>query len=296
MSLQRIDLTIKSFIKDTGLPLSKAAEAMSLSSGDFMKWWICPDRHLIRDRELLSLARFLNIYEGEIVEGNYDKDLVRTRIFNDVNILPEKYTINAFSYLRTSAHIPKYFAMARGQHFSDQLMRKLSVPPLIYKNVESKINLKYFMDLLEVAEFSGFSAVEIDSLAGMLFLGLGDTPLGQKLQIAKNHYDFYAILVPQIYLFDSNFEYHSELEGNMFRLTAYLDYDKMNPIKFTQTQLNRLLRYRKLLVAWLPYLAGLRPIMPQMKYKYDIGGVEAIYTMSFSPGKLMPLPSLPADF
>ena len=225
-SLRNFELDkVKIFIKDVGLPFNRAPEALGVKSTDFMNWWAGNDPKLIKYRELISLSQFLNIDENTIIDGSYDKQFVRSLLFVDPQTLPEKYSLNQFSYMRTSAHIMKFLTLTRGQHFSDLIMRKLNISPAIYGDLNNRISLNYFVDLLEVLAGYGLMQDELDNLACVMFLSLSDTPLGEKFKKATNYYDCYEIVANNVHLFDSNFVYTFDLDRKKIQLRSFLQYE-----------------------------------------------------------------------
>ena len=276
---------LREFILDVGLPLNVAPEALGMAPADFMHWWAGFNNRLIQTREIESLGHFLSIDESEIAERRYDRALVRAKIFNGRNTLPEKYSQNQFSYLRSSAHIIKYLRLTRGQHFSDRILRKLNVYPLIYDNHDNKISLNFFMDLLDTLADHGLCQSELDNLACVLFLSLEDTPLGQKFRKAQNHFECYEVVAQNVHLFDGNFVYDFELDRKQLRIQAFLHYDSHAHISWTNARLEKLMRYRQILVGCYAYLSKLRPLFPECKIERSKYGVSATYIVTFDePG------------
>jgi hypothetical protein len=271
--------SVRSFIKDVGLPFNKAPEALGLSSVQFMDWWCGRKNNLLNNRHILTLSQYLNIDEDQILAGTYDKNFIRNQLFIGSRSLPEKYSFNQFSNTRTSAHIQRYLIKTRGQHFSDKILRKLNISPLIYENHDNKISLNYFVDLLDVLSLNGFSNEELDSLACMIFLTLDNTLLGAKFKKAKNYFDCYSVLSENILLFDSNFEYTFEVDRNQTRAITFLSFEKHWHMKWDTSQLAKLLRYRQLLISWMPYLSNLPPIMAESHTEHMKDGIQTIYTI-----------------
>ena len=272
---------LRKFILDVGLPLNVAPEALGMAPADFMQWWAGFNNKLIQNREIQSLGQFLSIDESEIAERRYDRALVRAKIFQGGNTLPEKYSLNKFSYLRSSAHIIKYLRLTRGQHFSDRILRKLNVYPLIYDDHNNKISLNFFMDLLDTLAEFGMSQAELDNLACMLFLSLEDTPLGQKFRRAKNHFECYEVVAQNVHLFDKNFVYDFELDRKHLRIQAFLHFDSHDHINWSEAKLERLMRYRQLLVGCYAYLSKLSPRFPECKIERLKYGVNTTYIVNF---------------
>lgn len=272
---------LRAFIKDVGLPFNRAPEALGLKSSEFLNWWSGQSPEIIKYSQLSSLGDFLSIDENQILNSNYNKELIRSRLFENPLTLPEKYLQNQYSYLRSSAHIIKFLTLNRGQHFSDMIMKKMNVSPLIYSDHNNKISLNYFIDLLEILSANGLAQSELDQLACVLFLSLGNTSLGHKFKKAKNYYECYEVLANNIQLFDSNFSYSFELDKKRFIANVKMDYDQHGHIKWRTINVQRLFRYRLYFVTWFPYLSNLSPIYPQTELIFTENGIMATYNVSF---------------
>ncbi|OQW53404.1 MAG: hypothetical protein A4S09_07330 [Proteobacteria bacterium SG_bin7] len=273
---------VRKLIMDVGLPLNRAPDALGLTPKEFLRWWSNSSRVKLPRRAMTSLASFLKIDEKQIAEQNYSKENIRTTLFGGSYILPERYSVNRFSHLRSSAHIAKYISLTRGQHFCDKIMTSLGVPLLLYRDLEETISLNYFIDLLDILGKNGFSENELESLACLLFLGIENTDLGKKFSAARSYAECYDVLAKNIYSFDSNFIYASDLDTTRYILKAYLPYDRHYHFNIDHEHVTRLFRYRQTLIGWFPYLARLVPIRPMVQIDYLTTGIEATYVVKFS--------------
>jgi hypothetical protein len=254
-----------------------------------MNWFTGRAPENVGKQNIISLSQFLNIDENSILTGTYDKMLIRRRLFEGPDVLPTKYSENQFSHVRSSAHIIKYLTLTRGQHFSDNVLRKLNISPLIYSNADNKISINYFIDLLDVLADADLNQIELDSLAGMLFLGLEGTPLGERFRKARNYYECYEVLAENIKLFDSNFEYTFELDANHVHIRSTFSFDKHFHEKWNLEKMMRLVRYRQILAGWYPYLSMLPPLVPKHSLRTYNDRIEASYYMEFTDEPVMKL-------
>lgn len=273
---------VRDFIFDIGMPLNKVPEALSLSAGDFMNWWAGRNDNLVQYCNLLSLSHYLSINPEHIIEKTYDKNYIRSSLLSSFNELPEQYSENQYSYVRSSAHIIKLITMSRGQYFCDNILKSMKVNPLLYQDLNNKISLNFFVDLLEKLAEAGFSQSELDLMACSMFLSLENTPLGQRFRQARSYYDCYEIVANNMFLFDSNFEYSFELKNNCFEVKAFLNFDKHYHVNWKALSLERIMRYRFLAVGWFPYLSNLPPILPICKIEHKKNGIEGYYILNFN--------------
>ncbi len=276
------DKKLRNFIKDVGLPLNRAPEALGLSPLTFLDWWSGNRTRVIQKAQFVQLGQYLHINEDTILEGTYDKNFVRSILFSDDAVMPEKYTQNKFSYLRSSAHIFKYLTLKYGQHFSDMISRKLNVSPLIYSDLNNKISLNYFIDLLEILTDHGFKQSDLDQLACVMFLSLGQTPqMLAEFSKARNYYECYEVVAKNFKNLDNNFRIKTDLDRTCFKVTTFLDYDNHAHIDFSKRNVDKVLRYRLILAGWFPYLSNLAPSLPEYKVNYTSDGIHCDYTFNF---------------
>lgn len=276
------DKKLKHFIKDVGLPLNRAPEALGLSSEIFLEWWSGYRSRVIHKAQFVQLGQYLHIDEDSILEGTYDKSFIRSVLFSGDSAIPEKYSQNQFSYLRSSAHIFKFLTLKYGQHFSDMIMRKLNVSPLIYSDLNNKISLNYFMDLLETLAQHGFKERDLDQLACVMFLSLDQTPqMRAEFGKARNYYECYEVVAKNFKNLDNNFRMEMDLDRTRFKVTTFLDYDNHAHINFDRSRIDKILRYRLILAGWFPYLSNLAPSLPEYEVNYTANGVHCEYMFNF---------------
>ncbi len=242
----------------------------------------------INESHFHKLSLFLGINENELYQGTYNRELARKRVYGSPLSLPERYEKNRHGFLRSSAHILRYVVLTRGQAFADRILQNLSLSPLIYSDINTPVNLTYFADLLTTLASSGFSQAELDTLASVMFLSMQGTKLGQKFQASKNHFEVYKNLAENFSYFDSNFEYRSEFVGKKYLLKTTLPLDEHQNIKNNPQALNRLLRYRHILLAWFPYLADLAPTFPQVETVHLPGQLEIHYKIDIQMNPKQP--------
>lgn len=276
-------LRLRELIREIGLPLRRLQDVISMKPQDCLAWWSNENSEIKIGHDSFSrITEMVGIDENKLFTGSYDRGLARKRLLGDFKALPERYQDNQNSFLRTSAHIVRYIILTRGQYFADQVLYSLSVSPLIYQDLGGqRINLTYFADLLDVLSQKGFSQEELDTLASVIFLSLQETKLGQNFGKSESVHDIYSTLAQNFDYFDTNFEYKSRFVGKKYVLTTTLDLGQHEMLKETPENVRRLMRYRHILLAWFPYLAGLTPVFPktellrfnevvEMQYEFDL--------------------------
>ncbi len=266
---------LRQLIREIGLPLRKLPDIIEAKSEDCLAWWSELDSSIkVTEGHFQRLAGFVGIGENQLYTGEYDRELARKRIYGDYLSLPERYSENKNSFLRTSAHIVRYIVLTRGQMFADKILTGLNVSPLIYQNTDTQINLTYFADLLTALSDNDFSQLELDTLASVLFLSLQETSLGRQFQSSEGLVDIYQTLASNFDYFDSNFVYKSRFVKDKYVLKTILPLDQHTLLKENPASLQRLMRYRHILLAWFPYLGGMTPLFPKAENLKSSGLLE----------------------
>lgn len=275
---QQESFRLRELILEIGLPLIRLREVLEQSSEECLAWWSNQNHDLNIDHKPFGrFSKMVSIDENQLFMGTYDRKLARKRIAGDMTSLPERYLENQNSFVRTSDHILRYVVLTRGQHFADQVLYKLNVSPLLYDNLDTKINLTYFADLLETLQRNGFTQDEMDTLASVMFLSLQDTPLGNRFKSSENFFDIYETLSKNYNQFDSNFEYQSRFVGKKYYLKTRLPMDQHSELQESPEKIQRLMRYRHILSAWFPFLAGMSPVFPKVEFQKRSGIIEVEY-------------------
>lgn len=283
---------LRELIKEIGLPLRRLPEIIEEKPEDCLSWWSQLNNNIkITESHFDRIAKFSGIDERKLYSGDYDRNLARKRIHGDYLSLPERYCENQNSYLRTSAHIMRYVVLTRGQWFADQILVNMNVSPLIYQNTDTLINLTYFADLLAELKKNGFSQEELDTLASVIFLTLQETALGQKFQSAESLTDVYRVLGENFGYFDSNFEYKSSFVKDTYTLTTVLPLNQHKNLIQGSESFNYLFRYRHILLAWFPFLAGMSPRFPRTEISHK-GDILKVTYISDLDSKTKPRPKL----
>lgn len=283
-SNNQLEIRFRELISETGLPLRFLPDLLSLKAEKCLSWWAHTEEpNLVRESHFCRLSNFLGMNEHELYLGGYDKKLARKRVLGDSKSLPERYQVNQHSFIRTSAHIIEYLKLTRGQAWVDQILASLNMPLRAYENPDMKINLTYFADLLSALAKNGFSQNELDTLSSVIFLGLKKTELGKKLSMSESSHDVYKTLADSYHYFDSNFEYKSSFIGKKYILKTTLPLDQHSLLVENPEDVARLMRYRHILLAWFPYLAGLPPVFSSVDSQLSKGILRNEYVFEMKP-------------
>lgn len=271
---------LRSLVSETGIPLRYLPHILEVSSEESLAWWSKRLKLPVSETEFQRLESLISIDDDLLISGNYDVALARRRAMGDVAALPERYATNPNSYLRTSYHIYKYLVLTRGQHFADQILYRMNVSPRIYENLATKVNLTYFVDLLDQLSLAGLSKVEMDSLSSVMFLTMHETQIGRIVGQAESAHDVYRLLSQSFEFFDTNFDYRSHFHGKKYILETVLPLSHHQDISQNAEGMQRLMRYRQILLAWFPYLAGMNPLYPATEFEIQTDRLVTRYEIN----------------
>lgn len=248
-----------------GIDLESLVFILGCNSNKIKQWFTNNETYELNEPLLTQLTIYFQITEDQILEESYNTKHLRSKYFGKKIKLdpPEKYKQYSFSNTRTSAHILKYLSLTRGQHFSDDLIQSFDLSPCFFDNLDNKINLIFFIELLEKVK-PLLTKKEFKQLGAVLFLGIKNSSLGEKFLKNNNYYSCYSTLIENLNLFDSNFIYKTELTPSKLIFQATLNKKNIEPLNIKTQRLANITNYRKTLLEWIPYLSQLAPLKAQV--------------------------------
>ncbi len=283
-----IDKTFVKLIRDTGLPLKVFSTAASVAPESVLKWWADANgQHTLRDSNLTSFSQYFGFSENHLLSDTYDKRLLRKRFLGKRTDLPEKYEFNARSYLRSSFYILEYLTLMYGRHFSDNLLFEMGVHPLMFQNLDQKINLVFVNDLLNRCKTLGFSESHFYSLAGSLFLSVEADELKSRVAIKPTPEVFFGSLEGIANKFDINFQKNFEVSKNRATIVETLSPEIERFVQTEKINLDFLIFYRKLLYQSSPKLANMPAFKTTIKRNDLRGSIQTTYTIEFPSALLL---------
>lgn len=280
-----VDRRLRELIVQSGIPLKDFSAAAGASTSEVLNWWSRNGGQL-SSKNLRSLSLFFGVSEERLADIHEDLpvSLIRDRLFQGPRVLPEAYGHHAGSFVRSSAHIVEFLALTRGRRFADSLLTSMDVHPLIFDDLDNRINFQFLIDILNRLNGLGMSDSEIEALGNYVFLRIQDTELGRKLADAQTYRDSYELLGKYLETFDTNFNYRMDVDAQEMRLYA------------TPTEAERFLagrnprvyqlvfRQKRRLTAWLPTLSGLAPANLDMPMCVTRGDKYCLYRFKFAHG------------
>ncbi len=286
-----IENQIRQFINHSGLGFEKLGQALSESPKFVLRWWNRPDELRLSDRHLANFATYLNTDLDTILQGKDSLEKLRLNFIEGPRHLNENYFEKAFSHVRTTAHIVRYLSIRFGRSKVDEALRNMGVHPCIYFDLNNKISIDYFVDLLEVAERMGLTPTEIRHLSSFMFLAMKDTELGLEFASARDYLECYDVLNRNFHNFDENFIYEMDLREDGFSLKIRPGEALERKIRNNLIDCTNLAIYRKIMVCWFPYLSGLAPLFGSLNKSLAFGDPFCVIEAKFPSkpsGRFMP--------
>lgn len=270
------DRQIRQLIRTTGMPLTMFGEAVGWKSSQVLNWWAARQNPL-DDKNINSLSQFLGINPDSLLLGTYPQSLVRDRIFIGPQVLPERYSDHASSFVRSSAHIIEYLSLRYGRHFTDKVLLGLNIHPLLFENLDNRINILFFIDLLNQLKHHGLTTQDISSLACFIFLRVQNTDIGVRFSKAATYQESYEVLAGAMPRFEVNFDYDFEIDRKRLRIVAKPSEGERFFCKKSEKDLALLFAYRKVAFGWFPILSDLAPLNLQVKSCFLAGQRQTVY-------------------
>jgi hypothetical protein len=287
LRLESDEQRFRDLVKTLGLPLKFLPEILELPADKVLLWWSGVYPTAISERHFHRLAQSLGLQESALTEDHLQSlnlDLAKRRLTQGIQSLPERYSKNQNSHLRTSAHIVRYMTLTRGAHFTSRILANLNMSAQVYKDPNAKINLTYFVDLLTELKKNSFSQKEHDCLSSVMFLGIHETALGKEFAQCTNTFEVYEILNRNFHNFDTNFTYKMDFRGRHIYLKTEICLDHHEHLKENPGGVQDLMRYRHLLLGWFPFLARQSPLLPLADSKIENNTLTTQYQIELSRG------------
>jgi hypothetical protein len=281
-----IDARIRALVRESGMPLRLFSHAVGERTEDALNWWANGSWQLT-SKNVGSLAQYLGISEHHLLSADRHLpiSLIRDRLFTGPAVLPEIYARQASSFVRSSAHIIEYLSLAYGRHFVDRILLNMDVHPHVFADLDNKINLLFFMNLLNEVQRAGLSEAQVDSLACYVFLRIQETDLGREFAKAETYQDCYSVLDKNKTMFDSNFEYKFEIDRHQVRLYAKPTEAELFLKENEPSTYERLFRYKRKLVGWFPTLSNLAPVKMNTPRCVSYGDAYTLYQLDIGESR-----------
>ncbi|MGE0763538.1 MAG: hypothetical protein AB7N80_09705 [Bdellovibrionales bacterium] len=276
-----IEEQLRVFVVQSGIDFRTLGMAIGESTRFVMQWWNKHGEIWLSDRHIGNLSAFLDVTPEQLLTQQIPVEELRTRFIEGPTRIEERYFVNAFSKVRTTAHIVRYLSLRFGRANVDNLLRQMGVHPCIYSSLDNKINIDFFIQLLEKVKSLGLAPQEISQLGCYMFLGVSGTELGSQFAQARNYAESYQVLNSNFHNFDRNFIYDVHLDDEGFEMTIHPGEVLQKKIQDENTDCAMLALYRKYMMCWFPYLSGLPPVSGNLVKSLAYGDDHCVLRAKF---------------
>lgn len=277
---------LRDSILQKGLPLRAIAHAGNISSIDFFEWWT-QRTHLPSETnhdeifKLLELAT-LRTHGPEIPKDNHSNSSLTTAAHASPTNLPAKYNNTPLSYVSTSRHILEVIELQFGHTTYLNVLFSLGVTKEYFLNIENKINLKFFEDLLHEYSKLCSGKPNYNLLSRSLFLTVEGSALSQKFCSAKSYREAYEQIEASIPHFDQNFEYKFQIGHLGAEIVAKPSEQLAESVKNMHYGSDELYKYRAMLFGNMVTLCDLPPLQIEVARCISSGDKISRYLARYS--------------
>jgi hypothetical protein len=197
---------VRQFVKDSGISLKEFKSLTGLSSSQVMRWFSGED-HLLKQKHVSNLEAGL----CTTLEGLRSKKILNKCFYENFRgeriAVSEQYVEEARSYVRSSSHVVKYLELLFGKERIRCILKEMSVHRAYFDELDNKINILFFVDLLEKCRRLGLSKKELRMVAGAMFLSIEGTESEKLFKKCNSHTEAYLNIKEIVNKFDTNFYY-----------------------------------------------------------------------------------------
>jgi hypothetical protein len=145
--------TIEKLRRTAGLKHSDIAELLMISDRHYQT------RHDLKRpphvHGVLSLTRHFDLDPRKLLQGNVDWLVLEKRLKGDVDAIPDRYSVAAYSRRRTSIHALSYLERTMGKTYVYDVLRKFDLTEAAFSNPDAYINIQFMTDLCDYLEKLG---------------------------------------------------------------------------------------------------------------------------------------------
>lgn len=277
---------IRDSILQKRLPLRAVAHAGNISSIDFFEWWT-QRAHLPQTTnhdEIFKLLEIVTAYSQnpEKCKNNQSSLPLITTTHSPPTALPAKYSNTPLSYVSTSRHILEVIELQFGHTTYQNVLFSLGVTKEYFLNIENKINLKFFEDLLHEYSKLCLGKPNYNLLSRSLFLTVEGSALSQKFCSAKSYREAYEQIEASIPHFDQNFEYKFQIGHLGAEIIAKPSEQLAESVKNMHYGSDELYKYRAMLFGNMVTLCDLSPLQIEVARCISSGDKLSRYIARYS--------------
>lgn len=263
-------------------PLIAIAKTGNVSSTDLLRWWN-------KSANLPPTTDFLEIFKSLQVRQSHEEhntEFIRspnTISCNDTVIeLPARYKDTPLSYISTSKHILEFIRLQFGQEKHLNTLLKLGVRQEYFQNIENKINIKFFEDLLKEYSILCSGKPNLNMLSRALFLTVEESSLSNNFTPTSSYREAYEQIEASLSRFDQNFEYKFQIGQLGAEIITKPSAQLADAVKNEKYGSYELYQYRSHLFGNMVNLCGLQPLQIEVSRCISAGDSFCKYVARYN--------------
>ena len=202
-------LTLEKIRRSIGMPEAAYADLLGLTSKEMKN--LRARGGSVPVTSVMNLMEELHISFENVMTGKLDYRAIAANYGQNLDILPIKYQLAAFSRVRTSQHYIKYLRNQGLHDLLNESLRQLQVHEEAIENSDSAVSILFLNDLSHYLVKRGFSKGSLFSMATYSVDYSQDTPMGRMMGAhikVKSLYE--QVVTEMMHLFDQNCSYSIE--------------------------------------------------------------------------------------
>lgn len=275
----RTSQQVRQFVQESGISLKEFKSLTGLSSSQVMAWCAGEDR-IFKEKHLRSLERGL----GTTLENLNNKKFLNKCFFENVRgeqiTVSERYVESARSFVRSSSHIVKYLELLFGRERIKFILKEMDVHRAYLDELDNRINILFFVDLLEECRQLGLAKGDLRKLASAMFLSIEGTASEKLFRPCAFHCEAYKNIGEIVNLFDTNFYYDFKVTDQSVEISAE-PHESIVPL-LEKIPVDYLFSYRKQIFGTVPMFCGLDGIHLDLADGLKESSLKQVYKGQFT--------------
>jgi hypothetical protein len=157
---------------------------------------------------LEALANYLDVSMDMLISGGIDYRAMAARLRGELTILPERYTVGAFSSKRTVVNLLAFLEESYGWRMVKLLLRRLQVHEAAFQDSDGSINIRFQGDLCDQLIARGFTVSDLRRLGAYSPVTNKSSAIGKILGSSRDSVEVYTRMIEEAsVLYDKNCDY-----------------------------------------------------------------------------------------
>lgn len=275
----RTSQQVRDFVQGSGISLKEFKSLTGLTASQVMAWYAGDDR-IFKEKNLRNLERGLCTTFEDLKNKKHLNSYFFENFRGEPVVISEKYGESARSYVRSSSHIVKYLELLFGRERIKCILKEMDVHRSYLDELDNRINIVFFVDLLEKCRKLGLAKADLRKLASAMFLSIEGTASEKLFRPCTRHSEAYKNIGEIVSLFDTNFYYEFKVTDNSVEISAE-PHESIVPL-LERIPVDYLFSYRKQIFGTVPMFCGLDGVHLELADNIKETSLKQIYKGQFS--------------